>query len=772
MAPKMKLVAPVRPRSYIKEKASRTPEKRDKEPGRKSDVEGALLKFLKDSEEEDLLNESLHSGLQDSLPRRHSDNVSSAQNSATDSMSNDFSVDANPDGKDVDRSRRSTRSSAKASSSSLRPPKSPGRLSERSSKRGVRRTMSEESENSLPEMPTTTDEKSERPVRRSRKSTVLNSPDEDGEERPRSISRSGPRSHSSSRPRLARSKSLDVSEDDDDTAQGASRTLDRTKSLSSHMGENTRTEASQRRRRTSASVGGAIPADEEDDPSMMDVRSISSGPSSLRRSVSRGRISRMKSESAVSQTDRYDRSQRRNRTLADVSAHSTDDDDVENPDPTSRKAPPRRAPSDKSPGRYSSRTAIRGGLHRTKSESITNENPAIVDDDDEEDEENYEGSPGGTLKVTGVTGQAARGLDAGPLNALINPGQVQRRGSLGASNVAAQSVQRRGSLGASNVAAQAVQRRGSLGASKVAMQSQRRGSLSGSTRNSSSFGGEGGGFMTNSSDHHHDPNDEDRNFLNARRQCQEEILNHAQRMRNTNSKTSTSLFKDNDSNFYDLTHGDDDEEFMYTDQKRGPLARLKSGISKTRRVTKNTAKGTVSCVKDPKQLAMKVGGFAKDLGKETGKILLDPKLAAMTAVSLGKEVGKGVAMGGLGLTKTVARTGLDATSLVVGGAGKVVTGATGLIFKHSNDDEEMDKEYDASGLSDRRVGGPSLLDRFADEESTTPSQPPSSDGGGGGLSSTTNVSDSTRRKSTSNSRIKSYVPTLVVGNGTNQGWDY
>jgi hypothetical protein len=252
-------------------------------------------------------------------------------------------------------------------------------------------------------------------------------------------------------------------------------------------------------------------------------------------------------------------------------------------------------------------------------------------------------------------------------------------------------------------------------------------------------------------------------FLNLRRQRQDEILSQAQKERWANQNSASDL--EGSSNFHEKVHDmeqvDDVDQPMVGGKKLSAFARFKKGISKTGQVTKNTAKGTVNAVRDPKRVAMKVGGFAKDLGKETGKMLLDPKLAAMTAVSLGKDVtmgtlkvtkgvGKGVAKGGLGLTKTVARTGMDATSMVVEGAGKVVTGATGLIFKQNNEDEDKYEDYDASELADRRLGQSSLLDRIAK------SKPAAGNDGG----------------KTPTPRVKNHVPTLMVGDGKNNGWDF
>lgn len=388
--------------------------------------------------------------------------------------------------------------------------------------------------------------------------------------------------------------------------------------------------------------------------------------------------------------------------------------------PSSGK-PSLRHRSDPSPDRTSGRGANRG-MRRAKSESATKSLPGhmggvgqlvssqrrpsaslvspSVDDANEDDDGCSILSAHSTLsRQTGLAGRSL-GLDAGPLNGLMNSGQ--RRGSMAASS----------------------------------------------------------GVTVESNTSHHNNDSDDNDFLNLRRKRQEEIMNQA--LRSNKEKSASDRSPGNvHEHLHDFEVGDDDDQPMTRGQKISAFARLKQGISKTGRVTKSTAKGTVNCVRDPKRVAMKVTDFAKDLGKETGKMLLDPKLAAMTAVSLGKdvtigtykvtrEVGMGVALGGLGLTKTVARTGMDATSMVVEGAGKVVTGATGLIFKQHNDEEDKYDDYNASERADRRLGQKTLLDRFAE------SSPPAKTDGG----------------KPTDTRLKNYVPTLVAGNGTSQSWDY
>ncbi len=266
---------------------------------------------------------------------------------------------------------------------------------------------------------------------------------------------------------------------------------------------------------------------------------------------------------------------------------------------------------------------------------------------------------------------------------------------------------------------------------------------------------------------------QDEKFLKLRKERQDEILSLAQKDRWNSQKSSAKSDDNLHASSYDgIPDGDDDDQPMVKG-KSSAFARLRKGISKTGQVTKNTAKGTVNVVMDPKRAAKKVGVFAKDVGKETGKMLMDPKLAAMTAVSLGKEVtvgtykvtkgvGKGVAKGGIGLTKSVAKSGVNATSMVVGtaldGAGKVMTGASGLIFKSGNGErDEQYVEYKASELESRRRSGSSLLDRVANPMSTSES----SEQNGG--------TDQSARST----RIKNHgVPTLLVSNGNKDSWDF
>lgn len=272
------------------------------------------------------------------------------------------------------------------------------------------------------------------------------------------------------------------------------------------------------------------------------------------------------------------------------------------------------------------------------------------------------------------------------------------------------------------------------------------------------------------------PSPQDEKFLQLRKQKQDEILNEALKDRVKAKKSSESMEDENglqDGSYGGIPDDADDDQPMVK-SKNSALAMLRKGLSKTGQVTKSTAKGTVNVVRDPKRAAKKVGGFAKDVGKETGKMLMDPKLAAKTAVSLGKDVtvgtykvtkgvGKGVAKGGIGLTKTVAMTGVNATTMVVGtaldGAGKVMNGATGLIFKSGQGDRDDDyAEYKASELESRRKAGSSLLDRITNPMGA----------------STNDSAEFSTTESSRDRRIKNHgLPAmLVTSNGKKDAWDF
>jgi hypothetical protein len=224
----------------------------------------------------------------------------------------------------------------------------------------------------------------------------------------------------------------------------------------------------------------------------------------------------------------------------------------------------------------------------------------------------------------------------------------------------------------------------------------------------------------------------DEEFLKKRRAKQDAILADAMRGRSSVTAEKADANPGVSNGFGNGSVHDmdpDDDQPMMKNKKKNVLSKLKKGLSKTAKTTKSAAKGSVNAVKDPKRAAKKVGGFANSGFKETVNMVLDPTLAAKRAVNLSRDgivgtmnvtktLGVGVTKGTFGLTKTVARTGLNTTTMMVGatldGAGKVVNGATGLIFKGQNDDNEEDYvEYHAKDLLSRRKASMSLIDRVS-----------------------------------------------------------
>ena len=106
-------------------------------------------------------------------------------------------------------------------------------------------------------------------------------------------------------------------------------------------------------------------------------------------------------------------------------------------------------------------------------------------------------------------------------------------------------------------------------------------------------------------------------------------------------------------------------------------------------------------------------------------------------------------------------TGVNATTMVVGtaldGAGKVMNGATGLIFKSGQGDRDDDyTEYKASDLESRRKDGSSLLDRITNPNASNESS-----------------EFSTNESSSRNRRMKNHgLPAMLVSNGKKDSWDF
>jgi hypothetical protein len=255
-------------------------------------------------------------------------------------------------------------------------------------------------------------------------------------------------------------------------------------------------------------------------------------------------------------------------------------------------------------------------------------------------------------------------------------------------------------------------------------------------------------------------------FLRQRKDRQQEILDSALQER-WKAKEEEKQVNSFDKNYEDSDgeDEDDDDDDAPKHMNITAVSRLRSGLSMTGRATRRAGMGTVNVVRDPRRTAKMVGVFAKDVGQETFKMVMDPTLAAKNAVSLGKDmtmntvnlttkVGTGVAKSGLGLTNLVAKTGVNATSMVVGtaidGAGKVVYGATGLIFNYGGEEEvDEEKEYIAKDLSSRRKASWSLMDRVSgmvdsgsspeQEATVTVKKPPLKRGSGPSLLVPTNI---------------------------------
>lgn len=231
----------------------------------------------------------------------------------------------------------------------------------------------------------------------------------------------------------------------------------------------------------------------------------------------------------------------------------------------------------------------------------------------------------------------------------------------------------------------------------------------------------------------------DEEWLRSRAKRQEDILNVAMKEkweRESQESKPKSTLKVNDS-CDDIPDGEDDDDQPRVKRKaNNGLRHVVDLVTKTAGVTKTVARGSVDAVRDPKKAAKKVGNLTKDVAKGTVNVVMDPKKAAKKAVhltkdgvlgtvKLGTHVTTGVTKGGLMLTKTVAMSGFDATTMVVGvttdGLGKVVHGAAGLIFKGElGEEEEMYADYDAKALPERRKGSMSLVDRVSGVIETDP----------------------------------------------------
>ncbi|KAG7360839.1 hypothetical protein IV203_035938 [Nitzschia inconspicua] len=219
----------------------------------------------------------------------------------------------------------------------------------------------------------------------------------------------------------------------------------------------------------------------------------------------------------------------------------------------------------------------------------------------------------------------------------------------------------------------------------------------------------------------------DEQFLRDRKARQDLILDVAQKERwrfeeqSREQDEMSERLNDTPGEAYD---DDSDGDSLHFGKKKGIMGNLKRAVRKSAKITKSGAKGTVNVVKDPKRAAKKVGDFAKDVGKETTKMVLDPSLAAKRTakgvkdtVKLTTKVTNTVAKGSYGMTKSIAKTGVKGTSMVVGKTiDGVVYGATGLFIKKDGATEGSEyEEYDPSVLTNRRRRD-TLVDRFVEDE--------------------------------------------------------
>jgi hypothetical protein len=224
----------------------------------------------------------------------------------------------------------------------------------------------------------------------------------------------------------------------------------------------------------------------------------------------------------------------------------------------------------------------------------------------------------------------------------------------------------------------------------------------------------------------------DEKFIEQRKARQDLIMDVALKEKYANEARSREEELAQEGQHFEQSNGDDesdsDESLNFgKKKKKGFIGRMQRAAKKTAKVSKSGAKGTVNVVKDPKRAAKKVGGFAKSVGKETGKMVLDPTLAGKRGVQgikgtmkLTTKVTKKVGKGSLGMTTSLAKTGLDVTSLVVGstidGTAHLVNGATGLIIKKKGDDDGIEyDEYDPRLIQGRQKDN-SLVSRFANAD--------------------------------------------------------
>mmetsp|Transcript_49572 Transcript_49572/g.56075 ORF Transcript_49572/g.56075 Transcript_49572/m.56075 type:complete len:669 (+) Transcript_49572:69-2075(+) len=166
------------------------------------------------------------------------------------------------------------------------------------------------------------------------------------------------------------------------------------------------------------------------------------------------------------------------------------------------------------------------------------------------------------------------------------------------------------------------------------------------------------------------------------------------------------------------------DEEIGTKKKKGLVNEIKKAARKTAKASKSGAKGATNVVKDPKRAAKKAGKVTKGVGKEAAKIVMDPSLAAKQGTRGIKgtlNLTANVAKGSFDVTSLLTRKGIQGTAMVVGGtingAGKVVHGATDIIFKQEDEEDvEVYDDYNPRSLSDRadrQVGKETFSERLS-----------------------------------------------------------
>ena len=213
-------------------------------------------------------------------------------------------------------------------------------------------------------------------------------------------------------------------------------------------------------------------------------------------------------------------------------------------------------------------------------------------------------------------------------------------------------------------------------------------------------------------------------ILNQAKQDRWEKEAHDEEELRRGSVSHISDFTDEGGEVFD---GDDDDQPRMKG-KSNPFDEFYRTIRRTTKVTRSAAKGSVNAVKDPTRAAKRVGGLTKSVGKGAVNAVLDP---TKTAKRVGKVTKTGVfgtvniatgvtaftAKAGFVATKAVAKTGMGATTMVVGattdGLGKVVHGVHGLVRGgHNDEDGDQFEDYNARNLPERQTQSQSLMDRI------------------------------------------------------------